>query len=88
MLFGDGLASLCAEVEEKYGAFAAWVTFFGLIGSAIGIGLLTTWLSCAHAEWTVGRKYPNQTPCNQPHVCDTFHGFLVYEAQDFFRGTP
>jgi hypothetical protein len=85
MSFGDGIAGLCRRVEETHGTFAAWCTLVGFFGGTILLGLSIGWVTCEHVEWTVGREYPNQAPCNQAHVCDTFHGFLAYEIHDWWN---
>ena len=85
MSFGDGIASVCAEVERRHGAFWGNVVFMGIVGSVIFLGVSLAVLLGEYSDWDIGRNYPEQVPCNVPHVCDTFHGFLEYRAKDFWN---
>lgn len=85
MAFGEGIAGVCADIEEHHGPIWAWVSFIGIFGGAILTGLLIGWVSSEHIDWTVGREFPNQPPCSEPHVCDTFHGYLVHDIRTFLK---
>ena len=85
MSFGDGIASVCAKVERRHGAFWANVVFIGILGSVIFLGVSLAVLLGEYWDWDIGQKNPEQAPCNVPHVCDTFHGFLEYRAKDFWN---
>lgn len=85
MSFGDGIAGICASVEERHGAAWAWVTFIGILGGILLTGVLFAFVVNEYVEWDVGRQYPNQTPCSEPHVCDTFHSFVLHDIKHWWN---
>ena len=51
----------------------------------IGFMIILPLLICEHICWVVDMQFPEQSPCNQPNVCDTFHQDLKHDALDFWN---
>ena len=85
MSFGDGIAYFCAHIEERHGKMWASLAFVGIIGGALFIGMLFGYLITAEGRWDADRMYPNQLPCSESHVCDTFHGYVAHDLKQWWN---
>jgi len=88
MSFGDGIASVCELVARKYGAFAGFCTFIAIVGGAITCGILVGQLDIEYTKWSVERQHPDQPPCSEPYVCDTFHNYVMHDLKQAWNGHP